>query len=480
MSQVKKDLLKGVLYTGIAKYAGIFIHLLVTAILARLLLPEDFGVIALILVVINFFSMLSDMGIGPAIIQKKDLTATNLSHIFSLTIYIGVVLAITFFFLSGLFAQLYQNNALKEIMQWFSLAIFFHCADIVPVSLIKKSKNFRFIAYSNILIQTLCGVLAVIIALLGYGIYALLIQPILGSLFLFVVNCLKTKISFSFTIQIPSIKKIFSYSVFQFMFSFVNYFSRNLDKLIVGKSFGVTDLGYYEKSYRLMMLPVGNLSHIITPAIQPIFSEYQNDKQWLFSKSMHIFKILAVLGFPLSAFLFFSSEELILIVFGSQWEQAIPIFKILSLSVGVQILYSPQGAFFQSANAVKEMFYCGIVTAIMNLLAVFLGCFLFQSLPHLAYFIDIAYICAFFLVYYVMMKFVFAKKFILFLKILLTPLMLTSCLIVLLYTVHTITCDMHILITLTIKAIAFILLMFFFELKTHTFRKYLNWKKNEK
>lgn len=477
MSQVKKELLRGVFYTALAKYAGIVVHLIVTAVLARLLTPDDFGVVAIAVVIINFFSMLSDMGIGPAIIQKRDLSQKDLSHIFALTMYIGLFLSIAFFAASGAFAEWYKNASLKSVIQLFSLSIFFHCIDIVPSNLLKRDKKFKFIAHCNVLVQIVCGVVSVIAAFLNFGIYSLLIQPVLGSALLFLIDYIYRYVPFTFAVRLQSIKKIVSYSSYQFLFSFVNYFSRNLDKLVVGKTFSIAELGYYEKSYRLMMLPVGNLSHVITPAIQPIFSEFQNDKDWLFSKSLNLFKVLILIGFPLTAFLFFASEELVLTVFGAQWQGAVPVFKILSLSVGIQIIYSPQGAFFQSANAVKEMFFCGLVTAALNIAAVFWGCMFFQSLTGLAWCINFAYVCAFVIVYYVMIKVVFEKKIRSFLKIMIQPTILAFVIAFFLFATEQVIYGLNVVFSLCVKGCVFALIMLLYEMKYKTFRSYLLEKK---
>lgn len=429
MSSIKRELFNGVFFSAISKYAYIFINLIVTAILARLLTPEDFGVVAIATVFINFFSMLSDMGIGPAVIQRKDLTKNDLNSIFSLTVFIGLFLSIIFFFCAPLFSSYYKNESLLIIIQLLSVSIFFHCINIVPASLLNKNKQFSFSAYTNVIVQLVGGAIALSCAFCGGGVISLIIQPIVCSLLTFIVFFRKYPQSFSLTIHVSSISKILSYSTYQFLFSFLNYFTRNLDKLFVGKCLNVTELGYYEKSYRLMMLPVGNLSHVMLPAIQPIFSEFQDNKKLLYDRSLKIFKFLSI-GFPISVFLFFCSEEMILIVFGEQWLPAVKVFKILTISTGFQVLYSPQSAFFQSANAVKQMLNCGMIVAILNIIAVIVGCVIFVDLSILSYSIVVSYILSFLITYYVLIKKVYEHSFIEFLGIFVKPFIVTLSLIV--------------------------------------------------
>lgn len=100
MTSIKKDLLSGVFYTAIAKYTGILVSLVIAGILARLIAPEEFGIVAVVTVIITFFGIFSDFGIGPAIIQNKELLPDDLTRIFSFTIWSGTILTILFFLCS--------------------------------------------------------------------------------------------------------------------------------------------------------------------------------------------------------------------------------------------------------------------------------------------------------------------------------------------------------------------------------------------
>jgi hypothetical protein len=115
-------------------------------------------------------------------------------------------------------------------------------------------------------------------------------------------------------------------------------------------------LGYYEKSYRLMMLPLQNITHVISPVMHPVFSEMQDDISKLAISYERVIRLLAYIGFPLSIFLYFTSTEITLILFGNQWIKSIAPFQILALSVGIQIIMSTSGLIFQAANDTKSMF----------------------------------------------------------------------------------------------------------------------------
>lgn len=359
MASLRKELLTGVFFTSLAKYASYVVQLIVTAILARLLTPEDYGVVAVATVFIAFFNLLSNIGIGPAIIQYKDLTKNDLNSIFSFTAYVGVVMTLLFYLSSWIIASYYDNSTLIPVCQILSLTILFSCLNIVPLNIQYRDKRFKLAAIASLGTNIATAIIAIVMALLNFGVYALVFQQVMSTVFLFLFFYLKVRLHFTLRLNAASLKKIMSFSVYQFLFNIINYFARNLDKLLVGRFIGMAPLGQYEKSYRMMMLPLQNLTFAITPVMQPVFSTMQNDLHLMAEKYKKLFTLLCYIGFPLSVLLFFLGKELILLFFGDQWTEAILPFRILALSVGLQMLNGTTGSIYQSANATKQLFISG-------------------------------------------------------------------------------------------------------------------------
>ncbi len=381
----KHKLKTGIAYTAVAKYSGIVISLGVTAILSRLLDPADFGVIAIATVFIVFFSIFSDMGIGAAIIQKRDLDRIDISSLYSYTIFLGLVLAVAFFFSSWIIGAIYEDRQLIPICQLLSINILFATWNIVPNGLLLRDKQFKFIGIRTICVQLFLAIVSVFVAYQGGGVYTLLINPLGNSVLLFLFSYKKRPVSFTFRPTFNSVKKIASYSGFSFGFSLINYFTRNLDKLFIGKFFGMSQLGYYEKSYRLMLLPVQNLTHVITPVLHPILADYQNNILQQANKYFKLLKILALLGFPISCFLYFSAESMVVIIFGDQWMPSVPVFKILSLTIGLQITGSTIGAFLQATNMTKQMFWLGCINTLVSISGLSIGIFVLKNIEGVAW-----------------------------------------------------------------------------------------------
>lgn len=417
---LKKDLAKGTFYLAIAKYSGILVSLVVTAVLSRILTPEDYGIVAVASVFIVFFNILSDVGIGPAVIQNKQLDNEDLNNIFSYTVYSGITLGLIFFLSSGFIADYYKDNQLETICRILSLSIFFSCINIVPTNLLYKAKNFKYVSYSTFWIQLILGVISIASACYGIGIYALLISPILSPFCLFLLYNHHVKLRFRINCKLESMKKIFSFSLYQFLFNMVNYFSRNADKLLLGKYVGLAPLGQYEKSYRLMLLPLQNITFVVTPVMHPIFSEYQDNLQEMAKKYCKVVTFLGFIGFPLSALLFFIAKPLILLIFGNQWLPAVEPFKILSFSVGIQIITSTTGSIFQASNSTKQLFLTSVVVAICMVGSFIIAACYYHAIIAMAYAFLISKSLDMIISYYSLMKTI-KYQFIIFIKSIIKP-----------------------------------------------------------
>lgn len=425
-SETKDKIVSGVFYTAILKYSNVAVSLAVTAVLARLISPDDFGVVAVASVIIAFFSIFTDMGLSPAIIQHKDLTNSQLSDLFSFTFFLGVALAVVFFLCSPLIAQYYNRPILSAICKLLSVNLFFASINIVPNALFYRDKIFKYIAVRGFVIQFVSGAIAVATALFGGGLYALVVNPILSALFLFLLSIRKYPQSFRFTLGIPVLRKIFSYSAYQFLFNTINYFSRNLDTLLIGRYIGMIPLGYYDKAYRLMTLPLQNITQVITPVMHPVLSDYQNDKDQLGSSYEKIVRVLSIIGFPLSVFLFFSAKELVLLFFGNQWGAAVPVFQMLSLSVGVQVVMSSSGSIFQAAGDTRSLFICGLFSCFLNVSGILFGVFYFKSLEAIALCLTVTFTINFVQCYLQMYLITLKRDLWIFARLLFLPILFSS------------------------------------------------------
>lgn len=407
MPSIKQEIAKGVFWIAIARYSGIFISLGITAILARNVSPTAFGTMAVATVITAFLDIFIDMGFGTAIVQFKDLTTRQINSIFMVGATIGAILAIGMFFTAPLIANYYSDPTLTIVCRCLCIPITFGALNIVPNGLMMKAKRFRTVALRTLSFQVLCGIVAVIGALHGWGIYALIVTPVITSVGVFIVNFINYPQKFTIDIDFGAICRVWSYSSFQFLFNFVNYFSRNLDKLIIGRYFSMAQLGYYDKSYRLMQLPLQNITFVIAPVLHPILSSLQDDKKQLGEKNRTLVKLLSYISFPLGILLYFSANDIINIIFGPDWGPAIPVFRILALSLPLQIILSTSGSFFQAAGKTNHMFFVGLTSTLTTVIGFLIAVHYYHTLVSMAWAWNITLMINFISSYAVMNKITF-------------------------------------------------------------------------
>ena len=400
---------KAAIINMIGKYSNVLIQLIINAILARLLSPEDFGVVALITVFTNFFLVLSDMGISTGIIQRKDLTNMDNNSIFSFTVILGIILAVLFAILGFFISNFYNNDIMITLCILLTVSVFFNTINMVPNAILLKNMDFVSIAIRTLLVNIIVGIITIILAIIGFKYYSLIINSILVSILTFILTIRKAPVKFC-KIDKSSLKKISSISSFQFYFSFVNYFSRNLDNLTIGKFLGSSPLAYYDKAYKLMMYPNTMLTGVISTALHPILSNYVEQPKIIYKKYLDVLKFTLLLGVPIATICFFSADEIISIVYGNRWLQASNILKILSFSLLVQLCLSSTGAIFQSLGKTKDMFYIGLTNTFILCSFILVFLILKKSLLFVALGVMIGYNLNFFITYLILFIILFFLK----------------------------------------------------------------------
>ena len=356
-----------------SKYTVVILGLLFSAVLARLLTPKDYGIVAVVTVFTNFFSLFSDMGIGTAVIQNKKLTDEDENKIFTFTIFLGMILCVVFSAFSFVLVYLYKKKIYYIIAPLLGISLALTTFNMVPNAKLMKSKRFILVAFRTIISCIIGYLFAILVAFLGGKYYAIILQSIITATFCLLWNLKSSKLKFCKGNVFISVKKIWSFSSYQFGFNIINYFSRNLDNLLTGYYFGDVMLGFYDKAYRLMRYPVDNLTNVITPSIQPILSDHQDDVKYVLCQYNKIAKFLSVIAIYISAVCFFASKEVILLYFGQQWEGAIVCFHYLSAGLFFQIVGGVSGSIYQCVNKTKAMFWSGIIGSIITVVAIIIG-----------------------------------------------------------------------------------------------------------
>lgn len=412
------------------KYSKVLLSLVVNAFLARLLSAEDYGIVAVITVFSTFFTTFSDMGFGPAIIQNKHLTQEDIDSIYTLTVYVSIILMVFFAICSFPIAAFYGDRVYISLGQMLSISLLFNAMNMVPNGLLNRDKKFASIALRTVVVYVGAAIITIMLAFFGFRYYALAIQAILTSLFTFVWNYATTRPKFCLRFKMESIRKVLNYSGYQFAFNLVNYFSRNLDNLLTGKFMGSAELGYYNKAYTLMLYPVNNLTGVISPVLHPILSDYQDQLGVIYKKYMKIVRLLACIGLYVAPVCFLAAEEMITILYGQNWEKSVVCFQLLAIAIIPQMINSSAGSIFQAIGNTKLLFANSCINTGITVIAIIVGVFGGKNIQTVSLCVAIAYLCHFTTAFIMLIKIGFKYKISDFVKELLPELFILSIMLV--------------------------------------------------
>ena len=391
---VGDSLFKSILHSMTGKYLVYAVQLISMMILARVFSPETFGLIAVIQVFAVFFALISDMGFGPALVNENKISKEMRDGIYSFTWILGFCVSIIFIFLSPIISWFYDNNIYQLLVIPVAVAIIFNTATIVPLASFNRDKKFISIARCDAIAEVFSVAFVLVFLVYFEPLWALALKPLIISVVRFFLVLFASK---NTTMGMPhlgrdlfEIKKILAFSKNLFLFNFLNYFSRNLDNILVGKYLGVVSLGVYDKAYQLMRYPLLLLTFAMSPAIQPVMKELKNNIKEFERLHNRLVYYISILGFFVGILFYFLAEKIVFVLLGEQWEAVIPVIEVLSLTIPIQIVMSTSGGFFQAAGRTDLQLKNGVFSVLTNSTAIIIGVYL-KDLTHLAWFLLISF-----------------------------------------------------------------------------------------
>lgn len=372
----------GRLYRAMAKsaagrYLAHAVRILSLPVLARLFAPEDFGVLAAIAVFTTFFSLVSEFGLGPAIINLDQVGPRQRDGIFSFTLIVAIVLSLLFYALGGTIVRFYAMPDLATVIPYASVALFFSAATVVPNAALLRDQHFLRLGQAAATAEAAGAALAVGLSFVVAPLDALASKLAAGPLCAFVLTLLYSRKT---SVGVPrpgaaigAIKPLLSFSAYQFGFNFINFFSRNLDNMLIGRTAGAAALGVYEKAYALMTLPLTLLTFAMTPAMQPVLRHHANQPDRIDDVYRSVVRVLGLVGVGVAAVVVFVAESIVYVVLGPQWNDVVPIIRILGLAIPVQVVLSTSGSVFQALGRPNWLFVSGALSAMTMIAAIILG-----------------------------------------------------------------------------------------------------------
>jgi len=329
MSDLKTKTIKGMFwsFSEIVSLQGI--NFVVQIFLARLLMPEDFGLIGMITIFIAVSQSLIDSGFTSAIIREKNITNTDYSTVFYFNLVISIVIYFILFFSSPLISSFYNEPRLVYIIRILSVVIIINAFGLIQRTILTREIDFKTQTKITFISSVLSGIVAVILAFLGLGVWALVIRQILMQLIqsLMLINHNKWIPSLSFDIN--SFKRLFGFGWKILVSGLINTLYQNIYYPIIGKFFSVTDLGFFTNAKKMNDIPSMATSQAVQKVSYPVLSQIQDNEKSLKNGFRKAIRNTTFINFPLMIGLAAIADPLIKLLIGEKWAPSIPYFQIL-------------------------------------------------------------------------------------------------------------------------------------------------------
>lgn len=331
MSGIKKKFISGVIWEGVGRYSALGIQFVVTIIIARILTPADFGVIGLLTVFIALGQIFLDSGFSQALIQKKDTTEIDLSSVFFLNMILGIGVYLLLYILSPFVAEFYNIPELTNYSRILFLIIPINSFGLVQNVIIQKELAFKKTATASVLSAVISGVVGVVMAYNGYGIWSLIGQQITLNFSRTLLYILQRRWLPIFIISLQSIREMFGFSMNLMFHSIVNVTMKNIYALVIGKFYPVAQVGYYNQANKFEEVTAASITQIVLKVSFPALVQKKDEPKYLREAYSKIFSTSIYLVTPLMFCLMVISEPLFRLLLTEKWLPAVPYFKILCL-----------------------------------------------------------------------------------------------------------------------------------------------------
>ncbi len=353
--------------------ATILIQVTSIITLSRLLPPEDFGIIAMIAAITAFMGLFRDMGLSTASIQKGTLSHAQTNMLFWLNLAAGVTLMLIVMALSPVIAWFYKRPEVQAVTILMAVTFLFSSLGAQHAALMKRELRFKPLAVADISGAAINLLLAIILALNGWGYWALAWGTVVGALFTSLLYFFFSNFKPGLPRKADGMRQLIGFGANVTAFEFFNYFHRNFDNILIGRIWGATALGFYSRAYQMMMLPIASLRAPINAVAFPVLSRLKNEPESFRRYYCQITSLLAFLSMPTMAFLTINAESVVVLALGKQWIEVAPIFVFLGLCGFIQPVAGLRGLVMLSLGMSRRYLAWGFWNAVIVCISFCIG-----------------------------------------------------------------------------------------------------------
>jgi len=342
---IKKTFIGGIKWTSFSSVLTSIIQIIKISILSRILDKSDFGLMAIVLIVMGFVRIFLDLGLNTAVIHKQNINNNEYTSLFWLNIFISFVLYIILIVISPFISSFYNESQLTVIIPIISINLVIASFGSLFSIIEQKELNFKFLGLVQILNSFISMITAIYFSLNGMGVYSLVWSMIIATIFttlIYFINGIR-KIKLKFHYSFIEIKPFLNIGLYQMGGQVINYFTREFDILIVGKIMGTEILGAYSLCKQLVMKPIMIINPILTKITGPLLAMLQNNKNKMKETYLNIVSLIAYINFPIYSLMILFSKQIILIIYGPEFLQFYFIVVFLSIVYAFRSIGNPVG-----------------------------------------------------------------------------------------------------------------------------------------
>ncbi|WP_392531334.1 lipopolysaccharide biosynthesis protein [Nostoc sp. C117] len=336
-SNLRKQAVKGVFWSALDSWGRQIISLGVFLILARLLGPETFGIVALSTIFLNFLQVFLDQGLSQAIVQREDLEKEHLDTAFWTNLGVSGLAAILSIACAGLIAELFKEPQITPIIRYLSLGFIISAFSSVQEAIFQRKLAFKSLAIRSLIAVIIGGIVGVTMAFMGFGVWSLVGQQLTNSLIQVLVLWWVSDWRPGLRFSPKHFKELFAFGVNVMGINLFNFLSRRSDDFLIGYYLGSIALGYYTVAYRLLLILTQLLTSVIVKVSLPAFSRLQSEPERLRNALYKGIQLTSLITFPGFMATVILAPEIVTVVFGQKWTPSIPVMQVLNL---IGILYA--------------------------------------------------------------------------------------------------------------------------------------------
>lgn len=372
-SELKQKAVKGAAWLGVGSVYRQFASLLVTGILARLLMPEAFGLVGMAAAFTAFIEIFQEFGLSHAVIQRKDITDEQLSTIFVVTVCLGAVLGGVTVLASPLVAAFFGEPELSTITKLAGLGFFIGSFVHVHAALLRKALDFRKLVVLGMISTLVSSAVGITLALLGFGVYALVFKGMSGGVVSVALMWLFVRWRPRAAPRLSSVKSMLGFGGNVTGTYIVSYFREQAHYLIIGRLLGASALGFFVMAFRIMLLPLRRITSKMSQVAFPTFSAISDDKRRVRRGFTQMTNKIALASFPAMAGLFLVAPEAVSVVLGEKWRPCIFLLQVLALTGALESVTAAVWTIFRSQGRADLQFRYEVVSTIVVVGAYVIG-----------------------------------------------------------------------------------------------------------